>query len=350
MFILERGIMKKKKLIKDSIIFLILVLLTFYVIFHNNNPREVFGIVKSIKTKDLVYAGLAMPIYFALEGISLNIGLHLFGYKPKFLNTYKYAVSNFFFSSLSPGSSAGKPMQIYYMVKDNIKMSHSTIVSLFELTSFVFSNVVLSLIGFFFNLNLITSSLNKLMYLIYLSLFLNILYLSLLIVLLFWKDASKWIIKSFINILKYFKYKKVDIVKQKSYDYLNDFQECAKYIKKNPFQMFLMIIFTLSKLVVLNSVPYFVYLGFGLSGYSYLTIMLLESVLCIMMTIVPLPGSVGANESSFVILFKLIFPASLISEAMIICRFADFYSYVIITGLILLIIRLTKEEFKFDKK
>ena len=62
-----------------------------------------------------------------------------------------------------------------------------------------------------------------------------------------------------------------------------------------------------------------------------------QSLLFISVSALPLPGSVGASESGFLILFKLLFPASVLNEAMILSRGVSFYLFVFLCGIFILV-------------
>ena len=64
----------------------------------------------------------------------------MLGEKSTFLKNLKYAAIGFFFSAVTPAASGGQPMQIYYMSKDDIAVSSSTIALLLNLTSMQITN------------------------------------------------------------------------------------------------------------------------------------------------------------------------------------------------------------------
>ena len=77
--------------------------------------------------------------------------------------------------------------------------------------------------------------------------------------------------------------------------------------------------------------------------YTFFTVFSMQSILFITVSAIPLPGSVGSSESGFLTLFKTLFPANTLSSAMLLSRGISFYSFVIISGLIVLFIKVSRK-------
>jgi len=326
--------MKKKKIVYELIVFLFLLIITYIVIFKNNNPYEMWEDIKSIKSIYLILALCAMPFFIMFEGLNIGYSLELFNYKLSFWKKIKYALVGFFFSSISPGSVAGQPMQLYYMHNDKIKFSHATLALLIELTCYLFIQDLLAIIGYIYDHSLFVTTLGNYKIIIAIGIIMNILYIVLLLILIFGKKATKTIM-NIVNKINLKLHKKQTKFNEWLNNNLDDFQKSSIIIKRNPKTIIKIIILTLSKFILANSIPFFIYLGFGLNGYDYMTIMFLEGVLDITTKIIPIPGAIGIKESGFVLLFKTIFPEDILHCAMLISRFASFYFYLLLSGIIL---------------
>ena len=82
---------------------------------------------------------------------------------------------------------------------------------------------------------------------------------------------------------------------------------------------------TTVQIVALHSVPFWIYKAFGLSGYSLGTVVMLQAVLYISVSALPLPGAVGVSESGFMVIYKTLFPVQILSSAMLVSRGISFY-------------------------
>ena len=61
----------------------------------------------------------------------------------------------------------------------------------------------------------------------------------------------------------------------------------------------------------------------------------MQAVLFISVSALPLPGAVGVSESGFMIIYKTLFPANILSSAMLISRGISFYLLILVSGLII---------------
>ena len=59
----------------------------------------------------------------------------------------------------------------------------------------------------------------------------------------------------------------------------------------------------------------------------------LQAVLHISVSSLPLPGAVGASEGAFLLLFRSVFPAAALHDAMLLSRGVSFYLFVALSGL-----------------
>ena len=119
--------------LKNGGLFVLLMLLTFYMICRDNSPAE---LAAAMKVSDIRFLSLgigAMCVFLFCEGLNIVRCLRLFGYPVRQTDGIKYALTGFFFSSVTPSASGGQPMQLYFMSRDGIQVAHGTLSLLFEL-------------------------------------------------------------------------------------------------------------------------------------------------------------------------------------------------------------------------
>ena len=182
---------KKGKLIRNLLIFILLIVLTFTIIFKDNNFFDIFSIMKNAKLEFILIGIVAMCIYLSLEAINIGRTLRMLGEKSTFLKNFKYAAIGFFFSAVTPAASGGQPMQIYYMSKDDIAVSSSTIALLLNLTSMQIITISMALVSVFFFYEYLNSAL---IIFFVIGIMLNLSALILLLVSIFSEKLSKGII------------------------------------------------------------------------------------------------------------------------------------------------------------
>ena len=96
------------------------------------------------------------------------------------------------------------------------------------------------------------------------------------------------------------------------------------------------------QLISYHSVGFFVYMALGIKHLNYIKITSLQSFLYLSVSVLPLPGTVGVNETGFSLLYNPIIAKNFVDSAMLLSRGISFYLFVIITGIILLYLTIRK--------
>lgn len=327
--------MKKNNIVKNVIkyaVFVLLLVITFTIVFKNNNFHDFLHNVKSANPIFIGMGILCMFIYLGCEAINVRSILNNLGDKVSLASTFKYSLIGFFFSSITPSSTGGQPAQVYFMNKDEIPISHSALALLIELLGFQFATGILALIGFAMNYDILVHHLGNIRLLIFFGIILNVAILLVLSALIFSKDLSLKMLDWLLKVLKFFHYSKVDKLKEKFTASIEEYHNCSIYLKEHKKIIVRVFMTNIVQLFFYHAVPYCIYLSFGLSGHSALTVVLMEAVLYIAVASLPFPGAVGISEGSFMIMFKMFFPITLLGSAMIISRGISFYLFVLLSG------------------
>ena len=170
----------------------------------------------------------------------------------------------------------------------------------------------------------------------------------LLIIAIFSKKLSEGLIKFAVKLLKFFRIPNVEKKQEKLEKELESYQTSAKYIKEHKILMLKTVITTVIQMIAYYSVPYWIYLAFGLTEYNIFEILTLQAVLYATVSGIPSPGAVGVSEGGFLGIFRNVFPETIISSAMLLTRGANFYLFIIISAIIVMI--STFREKKIEKK
>ena len=284
-----------------------------------------------------------MCIYLICEAINIGRTLKALGEKSTFYRNIKYALIGFFFSSVTPAASGGQPMQIYYMNKDRISVANSTLSLLINLTSMQIVTISIAIISLFFNYSYMNSILIGLFII---GILLNATALGLLLVSLFSKRMTKGLINIAIKILEFFKIRNIEDKKKKLEDELSKYQASAIYIKSNKKVILKTIITTYFQFLIYYSISYWVYRSFGLKEYNILQILSMQSVLFATVSGIPSPGAVGVSEGGFLEIFRNVYSDNILNEAMLLNRGVNFYLFVIISSVIVMLytVKDKKEE------
>lgn len=322
---------KNTKYLGNIIIFILLVGLTGFIIFKDQSIFEIMDIIKSIDVEFLLIGILCMMLYMICEAINIGRTLKVLGEKKNFLKNLKYALIGFFFSSVTPAASGGQPMQIYYMHKEKISVASSTLALLLNLTAMQIVTISYALISLIFNYQYLDTGLT-IFFII--GILLNASALSLLIIGVFSKKLSKWLIDFSIQVLKFFKVKNIESIKEKFENELKKYQESAVFLKSNKKVMAKILLTAFVQFTLYYSITYWTYRALGFNEYNIFEIVTMQSVLFATVSGIPSPGAVGVTEAAFMKIFRGVYPKNIMSSAVLLNRGINFYLFVIISGIV----------------
>lgn len=338
---------KIKKTIRNLIVFILLIGLTFYLIFKDQNVLEILNIAVSVKKRYILVAIIAMCLYLLGETINITRILKELGEKSTFLRNIRYTLIGFFFSSITPAASGGQPMEIYYMHKEKIAVANSTLALLVHLTSFQIVTITLGILSTILHFEIVKSGL---IYLVVLGILLNSTALTLLAISIFSKRFSKGLINFAVKVLRFFRIPNIEKKQESLEKELEKYQESAVYIKEHKKLMIKTLVTTFIQVIIYYSIPYWVYLAFGFTGYNFFQIVTLQAMLYATVSGIPSPGAVGVSEGAFIEIFKGVFPATMMNSAILLNRGASFYLFVIISAIITTITALKTKNYEVKEE
>lgn len=324
---------KKKDFIKNFIIFILLISLVFIILFKDQNIDDIFSVLRNTKKQYILIAILFMCGYITSEAINIKRTLGVLGEKTNILKCIKYTLLNFFFSSITPSSSGGQPMEVYYMHKENISVANGTLAVLIQLCSFQLTSFLFAIIGVIFNYKHFNTALTIFFVV---GMILNLTALAIFIIAIFYKNLSTAIINFIAKIMKHFKMKNVDGKQRRLEAEVNQYQGSAEYIKNHKLIILKTFMTTIVQMLFFFSISYWIYLSFGLNGANIFKIITMQAVVFTASACIPLPGAVGVSESNFMILFSAVYAKETVTSAMLLTRGVNFYLFVLISGIVVI--------------
>lgn len=334
----------KKEYIYNIIFILAMTGLTAMLIFRGEDKGSIIKLVMSIKPIYLA-TGIILALGFIIgEAISIKLLLRIFNYDYKLINTLKYAFTGFVFSSITPSSTGGQPMQIYEMKKDGIEIYQSSLILLLELMVYQVVTVIYGIVAFVWarKISLVD---NKLAYtLILIGIVLNIVSAILINICIFNPKISLKLYRITEIIIKKLPMKpdsKDKFLKSLKYQ-IEEYNQCSKYIKENIYLLFKVLIVTIVQVGAFFSVSYVVYIALGNTERTFIEILLIQTLAYVSSSYIPLPGAIGISESNFLSIYKKIYSANLLTGALIINRGITFYLLLGISMVALLFYKATR--------
>lgn len=314
-------------------------IMVFRIFFHN---KELGDIIEDIKRADVTWViiGLITIVAFVCcESWIFHYMLRIYKIKVSPLRCIRYSFIGFFFSCITPSASGGQPMQIAYMKRDGIKIGYSTLITWIVTICYKSSLVILGTIFLIFKRDYCEAALGDWRWLLILGYALNVGLLALMIFVLFKPLYARKLGIQIVNLLAAIRLvKKPEKYIMKVSRITKNYAIGAEYVKKHVKVIFNVMLISLLQRVLLSSITYIVYRAFGLSGEGFITIIAIQTVIGIMVEMMPLPGAAGISETCFVVLFESIFGSeTMLNSAMLLSRGISFYALIIIGGLVTLI-------------
>ena len=98
------------------------------------------------------------------------------------------------------------------------------------------------------------------------------------------------------------------------------------------------------------SITYWTYRSLGLAKYSIIEIITMQSVLFATVSGIPSPGAVGVTEGAFMEIFRNVFPQAIINSAVLLNRGINFYLFVTISGIVVIVNHLKTREITVNEE
>lgn len=333
--------MNIKKYLLSILFFIVVIFLTFYSIFSGDSIDLVISNIKLVNIKYVFICMLLIAAYFIFQGLYMKLILKSLNKKITLSKGIFYSMVEFFFSAITPSSTGGQPVQLYYMNKDKISMKKSLITLILNTIYFKLTLIILGIIIMMFKSGILLSDKYLLIFFI-IGFTVDLLVIIFCYLLLYKQSIIKKILRFFYSFKnKLSKDKNVDI-EQTVETKLNDYKNEVNYIKSHKKEVFIGFILTLLQRMFLFSVSYVIYKSFGLNKYNYFELVFIQISVQIAIEAMPLPGGTGVSEYLMNYAFINIFGANKASTAMMLTRAFSFYIPIIFC-LILLIIRFIND-------
>ena len=290
--------------------------------------------------KNYLYFAFFLAL-FSIFGEALNLKrlLGLLSYPTKLSKTFKYALTGFFFSSITPSATGGQPVQVYQMKKDGIKVGDSTSILLIQLLSYQLATILIGLISIILNFSTIDSKIIRL--LILSGLIINLLGFTLVYLAVFKQGIVERLLKVLDGFLGLFlENKKRERFIEKLEESIEDYRKTGEFFKDKKLDLFKILIVSMGQIISLFSISYFIYLALGARSNSYLDLLSLQSLVYLASSLIPIPGGLGIRERNFSVLYKRVYTRELLEASLVLTRFIDFYLLLILTFLLLIFYKI----------
>lgn len=321
----------------------VLMGVTFYLLFREQNLKEVWTVVRDANAVWVWFAIISMGVYVFCGGYSIRVLMMGRGSLVTIPQCIEYSFLEIFFSAITPSSTGGQPMQLRAMSKDGHPVTDST-GALIAIT-LLYKLSFLWLCGMFFLLEFryVAATMKSIRALAFLGLLLNVALITFLIVALFSKRLTDALIRLAVRILgKLHFVKNVPEMMDRMREKVDEYYECSQFFRRNPRQIVKTFgVLTIQRIAILI-IPFCIYKSFGMSGQSLFHVLATQLIINLCCDMLPIPGAVGVSEALFISLFGPIFSERHLYPAVLMSRGISFYFLLLVSGLSIVVFKVIR--------
>ena len=331
------------------VVLVLILFLTFRTIYDKNSFIMIKENIRDIKFYYIGICLLILCLYFLLQGIYMKSILSTLKKKITLKKGIFYSLVEFYFSGITPSSTGGQPVQLYYMTKDDIPIRKSYITLMLNTIYFKLIMIILGIIAIIFKSDLIFSSRSFYIFFFVLGFLVDLVIVILGSFLVFKQKLIKIVLTKILNFAKHFKIlgkkaEKVDVEEVSS-----RYKDEITFMSSHKKVVILNFCLTFVQRLLLFSVAYVVYRALGFNYYNYFDLLLIQVIVQISIEALPLPGGVGLSEGMLHNLFTIMFASKLADVGMLFTRTFSFYIPLTISGIVILIYNIfSKKKEKLD--
>lgn len=320
----------------NYILFVLIMALTFYTVLHGQDWGQIWAALRRLSFPCLILILVTALFFVCAEGCMIWYLLRTI--RPESSGIFKcisYSFIGFFYSGITPSSTGGQPVQLYYMKKDGNSLSDSTVVLM---TVALLYKLVLVIMGcamlIFWRVPLKTY-LRKYFGLYILGLILHVVLVTVLLAVMFAPAGMKKLIfqaEHFLIRIKIFKASGQRT--EKIHQFIDSYQDAVRFLTGQKYRMLLILGITFLQRCSLFFLTGLVYRGFSQQGSSFLTVMLLQASVSVAVDMLPLPGAQGITELMYCNVFHSVFAENYLMPSLYVARGSSFYFLLAVSLLI----------------
>jgi uncharacterized protein (TIRG00374 family) len=305
------------------------VIFVFLIIF-TNGWMDLIHQMKNLRIQWIIVAALAMLLYWVLEAKALQSVVALMKKDYKFKQAFRITMIGQYFNSITPFASGGQPMQMYALTKQDLGAGSSGSALMIKFIIYQSILTIYSLVLILWKSAFFKSKMSNLFYLIGIGFIVNASVIICLIIFSRYRKLTHKLILGLSKILEKFKLvNNISELEVRINNNLDQFHDNMEIVKHSKEIMIKAVIYTTAQLTIYFSIPYFIYLSFGMTGASIGSMIAGTAFVIMLTSFIPLPGAVGGAEGAFYMFFTLFFISNNIMAAILLWRLITFYSCII---------------------
>src|SRR6056297_2944992 len=332
-----------KKII-NIIIIVALSIITINILLGAYTPEDFNNLKNNLDKIFIAVALFSMLVNWVSEGVIIRLFARTGKMDISFIKSMKYCLIGRYYNLITPFYSGGQPAQAYLMTSEGYDISKTTSILFYK---FIVYQVVLAVYSLFMitiNIKLILGKLKTAIPLVTIGLLLNLGLIILILVLFLNKNIFEKMIFGGIRVAHRLKVvKDLKRVNKKALDYFENYYDSLKVMWKNKILFIKTAFFSFLQMTAYYFITYCVYRSVGLSEANPLQIMSMQAILNMSVIFIPTPGTAGAAEGGFYLLYRYYFTGGLLPFAILTWRLIVYYFNIFISGVILFYYYINKK-------
>nr|WP_320954211.1 lysylphosphatidylglycerol synthase transmembrane domain-containing protein [Hungatella effluvii] len=343
MTILKQKRMHKRQMLICLAVLAVLSWMTFHILFKDHSPEALYEVFSRADWRFVGLGVACMAVYLICEAESIRTLMGAFQTKVPFLRSAGYSFADFYFSAITPSATGGQPMQLYYMTRDGFGFAQSsfsllTLAAVYQLMVLVYG-VVMVIVKYPY----VQSQGRLIKWLLLFGIAVNgICSLGILLVILKRALVERIAMIGITIAVKLRIIKDRKKMERKAEHLIDEYSRGGECFRKYPLVFVKVVILTALRLTALFMIPYFACLALGIGDLGPFEFLAVQAILSLAVTAVPLPGSVGASEGSFMLLYSGVVAAGNVFPMMMLSRGISFYGFLAVSGAATLLLQFWK--------
>lgn len=346
---MEQKTVNWKRMAVYGVIMAALVGITFYVLLKDRSVSEFRDILRGADLRFAVLGIFSMCLFTCCEAAIIRGLLKIFNRRLPVGRAVQYAFAGFYFSSITPSATGGQPMQFYYMTRDGIGGAQATFTLLTVTAAYQMGVLIYGVASAAARFSYIRTMPAVIRWLIVFGILANGLAALFILLVIFCRRPVERMVHKVIGLLCRIRVvKNREKAEDKMEGIMEEYAQGGLYLRKNPGVFLKVMGYTFLQLTFLYFSSYCACLALGIQGVSLVDFIMMQAVLSLAVSAVPLPGSVGASESSFLFLFGGLFSSAHLLPVMVLARGISFYSFLVVSGLVVLYLQFHRRFFGWE--
>lgn len=318
-------------------IVLLMLGITLWIIFRTNDLETIARTMVSLEPEWLLAALGCWCLYILFDALGFWFFFRRHGYPISVRYACYVSLMGGFYNGITPGSSGGQPMQIYYFSKKHIPAGVSTSAISVKFVLGQSATVLLVPILWIANDHFLSEQLSNAGWFVVVGWIIHLLSVLAVLLAAFCRPLVQKVAVFLVQMGSKLKLiRNPDAALHKLYDCIDNYQANVLAVGRNPKELVIQILLAILSLLSLEVIAVCIYCAFGLSGASWGKLLTIAYMLYLGASYNPLPGASGAQEGGFLLFYRGLFPEGQISLAMLLWRFFTYYLQLILGTVVML--------------